>query len=1133
MILVSLSSYAQQINLSLYKASLKLVFKELETRTGYNFVYSEEDLKDAKPVTLHVTKGKLEDVLQKVFAGQPITYTISSNTVVIKEKPSGLIEKLKSFFKSLAGVVTDEKGNPLLGVTVTVQGSQSGTATGPDGRFILHNLARDAVLEISYIGYQTTFTDVSVLNGDELTVQLKPGINELEEVVMVGYGTTKRKDLTGAVSSVNMENLKNSSFTTFDQALSGQAAGVHVVQGDGSPGGMAKIRIRGGASLIGGNDPLYVIDGVQVNIVNRYIQSAADLVNPVENLTTDPSAATTIGSSFARGLNTLAGLNINDIASIDILKDASATAIYGSKASNGVIIITTKKGFRNQKLIVEAGYYQAYSTPRTLKVLNGSQYESILKEGAANLNKELAPYHDLNADSILNTPSYFKNNTDWIGLVTRTGVSQDADVSIRGGGLDSRYYASISYTGQKGSVLGTDFSRVTGKINLEDDITKRIRLAANLDYGFTNNDISNGVYTSAVLAPPNLLPYNPDGSPKKFIPAFLTGAVPQGDQNPFNLLQGVDHANTTMLLGSFSLESEILKSLNFKSTVSLNYTRYHQQNYVPDAAYIYSTDPQSTGGLSTQGYTQETDIFYENTLTWEKKFDKNNRLTLLGGTSWQQTKTHTFSASGEGSPEDNLVSGPSSAAVSLPPAQFNDQSALLSFYLRANYAYQEKYLLTITGRSDASSKFPANNRVGYFPSGGLAWQLNQEDFLKNVSWLNELKFRVSAGLTGTQNISNNLFYTFYTPAIYAGNNALVASKLGSDMTKWETTRQKDAGIDFAFFNFRLRGSIGYYDKRSTDLLLELPVPTSTGFSNAVQNYATIDNRGLEIELRGDMIKNKNFQWNTTLNISGNRSKVLKLNQTLSDPLSGPATDNVQANSFYLGNTVLAVGQPVGLIYGTKYIGVLKTMAKNTTNPYQSYPYLRLGSPLFQLLESGPYAGNLAHMVIGHAEPKFFGGLTNTFTFKSFSLTTLFNFSYGGDLIYVPRQNDMGLPDQSNHTTGILDHYSPSNPGSNNPGLVLKFSGNLQYISSFDVFDASYLKLKSLTFTYHLPQKFTAKLHIHDANLFLGGNNLLIVSKYPGPDPEVSNNPYSLIGGYSDDASYPTSRQYSFGLRMKL
>ncbi|MCX2480273.1 SusC/RagA family TonB-linked outer membrane protein [Pedobacter sp. MC2016-15] len=1097
MMMLSAFSFAQRISLSVRQAPIRQVFAELKAQSGYNFVYSENDLKNARPVTLKISSANFEEVLKKVFEGQPLTYMISTRTVVIKARPSGALEKIKSFLRTLTGTVTNSKGEALAGVTVAVQHLKRQTATDDKGSFTLADVPADALIEVNYIGYETQLISLTGLQGTELDIRLQQSVNALEEVVMVGYGSSKRKDLTGAVSSVNMENLKNTAYTSVDQALSGQAAGVQVVQGDGSPGGLAKIRIRGAASIIGGNDPLYVIDGVQVTIENRYIQAAADLTHPIEYLTLDPSARTTVGSSYSRGLNTLALLNINDIESIDILKDASATAIFGSKAANGVVIITTKKGVRNQKSAVEVNYYQAFSTPRTLNVLNGPEYASILKEGAANLNRmqdESGLPHYYIAESILSDPAYFQNNTNWIDLVTRVGQVQNADINIRGGGNDSRYYTSFSYNRSTGVVLGTDFSRIAGKISIDNDINTHIRLLSNLDYGFTSNNISNGVYTSAVLAPPNFAPFEPDGSPKKFLSGFEGSFLAEGVQNPFNLLQGRNHANTATLLGSLSLEYDIRKSLKFKSTFALNYNTYRQYNYVPATVFIAAPDPSPNGGITTQGETQETALFYENTLTWEKQFNPRNRLVLLGGASWQQSKLNTFST--------------------YHPAQLSDRAALLSFYLRANYAYSDKYLVTFTGRSDASSKFPVNNRVGYFPSAGLAWLINEESFLKDVSWLSQLKLRASAGLTGTQNIADNLFYTIYTEAIYAGSKAVVASQLGNDQTKWETTLQKDAGIDFALFDFRLRGSFGYYSKRSADLLIALQVPSSSGYTTAIQNYGTIRNRGLELELGADIIKNKSFQWNTTLNVSGNRSRVLKLNQTLSDPLKTPLFNEFAVNT--LGNTILTEGEPVGAIYGTRYLGVNAA-----------------GEPRFQTVSSGPSAGRPEKMIIGKAEPEFFGGFTNTFSYKRFSLLTLFSFSYGGDLIYLPRGNDLGLPDITNHLRDILDHHSGDNPQSHNPALVLGQIGAQQGISTFNVFDASYIKLKSLVFSYNLPQMILDKLRIRSASIYLAGNNLLIISKYPGPDPEVSNNPYSLIGGYTDDASYPTLRQYSFGLRFNL
>ena len=561
---------------------------------------------------------------------------------------------------------------------------------------------------------------------------------------------------------------------------------MQVVQGDGSPGGMAKIRIRGGTSLLGGNDPLYIIDGIPVQIQNRYLQSAAEIVSPVEQFGSNNN---TISGSFTRGLNSLGGLNINDIESIDILKDASATAIYGSKAANGVVIITTKKGKRDQKPVLEANYYAGMSVAIKEKLLNAEQYTAIIKEGAKNLNDARAATTpplppDAIANNILNTPGFLGTaNTDWLNVVLHNAISQNADISVRGGGLNSRYYTSLAYTKQNGVVLGTDFQRISGKINMDNEITKKLRIISNLDYGFTKNSITNGMYTQALYMPPTLPAYNPDGSIYVINSSDLGTFDYVGYQNPLLLLDGKNKSNTIQLLGSLAAEYDLLKSLKLKSLVSINYSNYHQDNFTPSTVRIASPGGTVTQpGIATQGQSQNVNVLFENTLTWDKQLNENNRINLLAGTSWQKSRMNSFTASGQGFPDDNYLNNLSSAALALPPAGTSGQSSLLSFYMRVNYALKERYLFTFTGRSDISSKFPKNTRVGYFPSGGVAWRASEEKFLKGAKWLNELKFRASAGYTGTQNIGDNLFYSLYGPTSYAGSNALVPNSPSASIT---------------------------------------------------------------------------------------------------------------------------------------------------------------------------------------------------------------------------------------------------------------------------------------------------------------------------------------------------------------
>ncbi|NII29341.1 TonB-dependent receptor [Pseudoflavitalea sp. X16] len=1146
------SGHSQSVTISGKNMSLKKVFAVVKEQTDYVVFANRSDLEKAKTVSVSVSNMPLHDFMQLILKDQPLNFLIKGNTIVLSrktEEQGGAPETTEALLPLLTiqGRVTDADGNVLKGVSVTVKGMSLGTQTDDKGRFTLNNVKENAQLQFSFVGYAPQSYKVARTTTD-ITIVLTLQTQNLDELVMIGYGSSKRKDLTGSVASLNVNEVRNIPFVSIDQALAGKAPGVQVIQADGSPGGVAKIRIRGGSSLIGGNDPLYIIDGVQVTIQNRYVQSAADVINPVENLGGDDNYANaTIGSSFARGLNTLAGLNINDIETIDILKDASATAIYGSRAANGVVIITTKKGKKNQKPVLEANYYTAVSQAITEKLLSAGQYRAVMVQGAKDLNAlRTAQGRPLNAvaTAIINDPNavFGTANTDWIDVVTRTGITQNADLSVRGGGTGSRYYTSLAYQNQTGTLLGTDFSRIAGKMNLDNEITDRIRVITNLDYGFSRNNITNGIYSSALYVPPTFAPYNADGSPAVFNPVSFGSSVHSGVQNPLLLLQGQNRSKTTMLLGSVALEIDVLKSLKFRSTASVNYNNYHQLNYVPSSVTVSSPSggASSNGGVATQAQTQQTDVFYENTLTWDKQFNESNRLNLLVGTSWQQSKAQTFSASGQGFPDDNFLNGLSSAALALPPKASESQSALLSFYLRANYALKERYLLTVTGRSDASSKFPRTNRVGYFPSFGLAWRASEESFLKRLKWLNELKFRVSAGYTGTQNLGDNLFYTLYTPGSYASTNALIPTQLGNERIKWESTVQKDAGVDFALFNSRLRGAIGYYEKRTSGLLMAYPVATSSGFTSALVNLADISNKGLEIDLRGDIVRGKKIGWTIAANISGNRAKVTNINRDLQNPRQAADRDPFYNSVFSIGNTVLREGEPVGLIYGYKYEGVIKTQKElddyKAASLYARYGLLTnlaLGYPKYGLIDTGTYKGYFARDVIGHAQPQFYGGITNTVSFQQFSLMTLFTFSYGGDLLYLPDVKSLGLGDYYNRNTRVLlDHYSASNTDANRPSLVLTEPNTYGTgPSNLAVHDASYIKLKSISLNYDLPVSLLNKLHMRTAMVYVAGSNLFSITSYPGPDPEVSNDPYSLINGYSDAATYPSMRQFSVGVRI--
>lgn len=1130
---VNANTEAQTVSYSAKAVPVRVVLAAFEDQTGYLFFFRKEDLSGIRNISVQLKNIQLRDALEIILKDLPLSFSMKGNTVFIKkeETPEKMNEIPYSYFlpKPVTGRITDGKGSPLQGISITVKGTKRSAITDHNGYFTI-DVPEDGSIVITSVSFESQ--TIAVKGKTNIDITLKAKITALDEYIVVGYGSTKRKDLTGSVSSVDVKELRDAPFVSIDQALAGKASGVQVVQADGSPGGVAKIRIRGGTSLMGSNDPLYIIDGVQVQIQDRYVQNQAEAVNPIERFgSDDPNSS--VSGSFARGLNSLAGLNINDIESIDILKDASATAIYGSRAANGVVIITTKKGKLNQKPLLEGNYYFGLATAIKQPLLNAEQYKEVTKEAARNINAARAAAGAAplaRATNILNDPDYLGTaNTDWLGLVLRQAMTHNADISVRGGGTGSRYYTSLAYNKQEGVVRGTDFQRISGKINLDNEITDKLRIIANLDYGFTKNHITNGVYTQALFAPPTLAAYNPDGSVYRFLGSQVGGYDYEGFQNSMALLEGINEGKNAILLGSLSAEYDILKDLKFRSIVSVNYSNYHQLNYMPSTAVIASPNGVGTsnGGTGSQSQTEEVNMFYENTLTWDKQFNADHRINVVGGTSWQKFRYNSFSASGQGFPDDKFLNNLSSAAVSLPPKGTSGQNSLLSFYMRANYALKERYLFTFTGRSDASSKFPAKNRVGYFPSGGVAWRMSEEPFLKSVKWIDEIKLRVSAGYTGTQNIGDNLFYTLYTPASYGGANAMVPTQLGNEDIKWESTLQKDLGLDFGFFDGRLRGSVGYYEKTTEGLLMSTILPPSSSFPSVISNFATIRNRGLEIDLRTDIIRNKDFQWNSAINISGNRSKVLDIDNDFTDPTTDPALAQ-----YYLGNSIVRKGEPIGLFYGAKFRGIIRNEKEladyKAAFTFARYfaPYLGIGDPMYELDDRGFYN----HDVIGHAQPEFYGGFTNTFTYENFNLITLLTFSYGGEILYLADVQNKFMAAQTNKGTKILERWTPENPNSDRPRLLLG-QNSVAYTSSNDVYDGSYLKLKSVALSYRIPSTLLKKWRMRDASLYVSGTNLFIISDYPGPDPEVSSNPYSLINGSNDAATFPTVRQYSAGIRF--
>ena len=1143
---VSASGYSQRITLTMHDEPLEKVLKAIEKLGNVEILYNNDLVRQVEHVTVVVKDAGVDEALTMALARTKFDFKVVEGILIIspREEPAPVKPEATAPPDEITGKVTGLDGKPLAGVSVVNKTRKYGTQTDGAGGFTIAAGEKD-VIEFPFVGYGTQVDRVTG-KAASISVVMAPQASNLNEVVMIRYGSSQRRDLTGSVSTISGKTVQDIPFNTVDNAIAGKAAGVQVTKTDGTPGGAVRIRVRGTASIIGGNDPLYVIDGVPMQVQSSYVNQGYDVSNPVGNdITGQGGVSQGMSTAFVNGLNSLGGLNPDDIESISILKDASASAIYGAKAANGVVIITTKRGKKDAKPQITANYYTTVTgIMKRPKVLDAQQYKMLLTEAATNDNAardKASMKHLPQADTIVNDPGHFfgASNTDWVKEVTRTSVSHTAEIAIQGGGNASRYYSSISFTSMPGIVKGTDYKRVVGKINLENEISRKFRILTNFNIGYTNQNIANGAYDQALKARPDYTPYDSTGN---FYNFSNVGYSYQGFQNPVALLTAINNSKTTSLLGSLSAVYDIIPGLQFKSTVSLNNQIYNQRLYTPSYLQIGSFygNISSNGGIGGNTNSRFADWFVENTLGYTKEWNEKHSLNILAGTSYETLKTSFFSATATGYPNDNVLNSLSSAITPLytkgdEPSR--PQSYLVSYYLRANYTFMDRYLFTFTGRTDGSSKFGPDNKFGYFPSGAIAWRLSKEKFLAPVKWIEDIKLRGSYGLTGNQNIGDQKYRTLYTPYSYAGNNALVPDQLGNPAVKWETTKQTDLGLDFSLFQSRLQGTFDYYNKQTDDALLSLPVPPSSSYSSLLGNVVGIRNRGVELMLQGDIIRTKDFRWNMSANISWNRSIITKLNKmaNLDGQLLNPTGLEYQ-------NTTLVEGQPLGLITGMKVTGIIKTQKqladyKSKLGFFAGYifPTLDIGDPMYQL-DTVSYAQYGAaypdfHVIIGQGAPKYFGGFTESFSYKNFDLNLYFLYSQGGKLMWADDVSSTTFVGTSNANVSMLKRYTAQNTNADRPRLLLG-GDQLMYNTNLSIYNSSYLKLRTATLNYRFDKSgWMTRAGIQSAAVYLSATNLFTITKYPGNDPETSDDSYSVAGGYFDVSNYPAVRTFSMGIKI--
>jgi len=1017
-------------------------------------------------------------------------------------------------------VVNQQTLAPVSGATITVKKTKRFAIANDNGRFSIE-AAMGEVLVITAVGYEKT--EVKVASA-EINIQLQQAINQMEDVVVIGYGKVKRKDATGGISSISGAELRKTQPTTFDQALQGKVAGVMVQQISGQPGGGVSIQIHGISSISGSNSPLYVIDGV--------------IIPP----TNDPG----------NGSNPLNTINPSEIESIDVLKDASATAIYGSQATNGVIVITTKRGSVAAPQISYEGYYGYQQIPKRLPTVNLQQLATFLNERAAVWGFDARPEYA--------NPKYLGTGTNWQDELFRNAPMQNHSITINGGDVRTQYLLSLAYFGQDGIALGSKFQRYSMRLNLDNKTTDWLKIGTSLQLAnVVENVVSGGTSASGVIS--DALRLTPD------IPVKNVDGTWGGVTNTSGWVQPVANPVAMALInknmnyryqifGNVYAEIKFTKELTLRNEVSGNFDFSRNEGFNPQTTFGKYTTPNPTTSSYSAGQGFYTVI--RNYITYNKNFGTKNNLNVFAGHEANLSKSSNVSASRSDFPSNNVQAISSGDPSTARNGGGYGQGSSESYFGRINYNWLDRYLFTVNLRNDGSDKFPAYNRWAFSYSGAFAWKINNEKFLENIKAIKELKLRLGYGLTNNQGIPGNTYVTqLSTGANGLSGTAQFQSNLANPNVKWEQTKNTNIGLDGTFFNWRLNFSVDVYNRHTDGLLLKVPFPaysgTTTGYSpGAMQapyvNVGSMNNKGIDIRVGSTNIRNKYFTWKTDVTVSRNINKVLYL---------GAGGDGA---SLVSGNSKTVVGQPIGSFYGYMYDGIFATADdfKNHALPADQSGTPRpinragggiwYGDRMFKDLNGDGIIDTRDQTFLGSPLPKFQFGFNNSFNYKNFDLNIFFSGSVGNKVFNQLPVNQTNPLNNTNYFTKVLNYAKTAliNPDGdpNNVNNVYVVNPTTTIVSlrndntnengrfsSLFLEDASFVRCKNITLGYTLPQTILAKAHIYSLRVYANVSNAFIITKYSGMDPEVGSwNP--LQAGY-DGGYYPQSRVFTFGVNVKL
>ncbi|UUF13676.1 MULTISPECIES: SusC/RagA family TonB-linked outer membrane protein [Flavobacterium] len=956
----------------------------------------------------------------------------------------------------------------LPGANVYIKNSSVGATTDMDANYTVFVSEKNAVLVFNFVGYQSV--EIPVGNKTAINVSLKPDTKNLEEVIVVGYGTRKKSDITGSVSSVTAKELTAYPVLSAEQALQGRAAGVSVQSNNGGePGAPVKIRVRGGTSINASGDALVVVDG-------------------------------------------FAGVSMpapQDIASIEVLKDASATAIYGSRGSNGVIMVTTKKGKPGKPVIEFSNSTSIQTVNNKLDLLDADQFAAYRKS--------------------FTTHTQGPANTDWQDVIYRDGMISNTQLSFSGGSDTVKYYVSGTYFNQNGVVINSGIDRYTIVANLEADLSPKFKVGLNTFTSKQNKDgiVSQtgaggtgaaGVIASAYRFMPDKGIYNEDGT--------YTTTAPIGDDidNPYatameNILETVSIVNRN----NFFAQYKITKDLDFKTTLGLTDNNSQTGRFIPSTLIA----GKNIKGEASVNNTRFSSFLTENYLTFKREIIEKGVLTVLGGYSYQKNKNESSYAASRGFlTNTNSYRNLGAGTVFLKPDSNLSETELISAFGRLNFDYDDKYLLTFTARRDGSSSFSKNYKYGTFPSGAIGWNIGKENFLKDSKTISNLKLRASYGATGNPSIGAystlSRFSEIYDVSGDVIVNAVQLTSLDNPNLKWETSYQQDYGIDLGLFDNRISITADYYKTITKDLLFNRPLPGVSGIASQLQNVGELENKGWELGINSKNFIGQDFTWNTSFNISSNKNKVLKLADN-KDLLINSTPGHFLATE----SQILRVGEPVGSFFGFIYDGVIQQGETVLPGNFETTP----GGEKFRDYNGDGKLDSQDKTIIGNPNPDFIFGLNNDFTYKNLDLNIFFQGSEGGQILnYTLMELASG---NNNATTEVLDAWTPTNTDTNVP----KNAARTKRVTSRFVYDGSYIRLKNISLGYSLSENVVSKFGLSKVRFYISAQNLWTITDYPGTDPETSylndNNSRSNTNLGLDYGGYPNVRTFTMGLNVKF